>query len=135
MQRSDDENYDGNARRSTPMPLPASEGDSLMEPPPYEGSGWYEDDGQGTPCAPYPNKILILGGFRYLHLDGNIQVAEDDPWRAQQVAAAEARSEDSQSVVGGRWGEPVYVNRRTRAYWESRAAVSGHTLDELLASG
>ncbi|MFN3002971.1 hypothetical protein [Mycolicibacterium wolinskyi] len=36
-------------------------------------------------------------------------------------------------MVGSRWGGPAYVNWRTRAYWEGRAAVSGHTLDELLA--
>jgi hypothetical protein len=113
-----------------------------MEPPPYEGSGWYEDDGQDTPCVPYPNEILILGGFRYLLLDGTIQVdspvgagasSADDIERAQQVAGAESRSERPQSEVGSRWGAPAYVNRRTRAYWESRAAVAGYTLAELLA--
>jgi hypothetical protein len=82
-----------------------------MQPPPHEGSGWYEDDGRGTPCVPYPNAILAISGNRRLNLSGVILTDDDREWH---------------------FGEPVNVTSRTRAYWEGRAAVAGHTLDELL---
>jgi hypothetical protein len=108
-----------------------------MEPPPYEGSGWYEDDGQDTPCVPYPHEILNLGGFRWLLQDGRVIALPESEheWATQTATIAVSEEEDPQTAVGSRWGAGVYVNRRTRAYWEDRAAVSGHTLDELLASG
>jgi hypothetical protein len=79
--------------------------------------------------------MLILGGFRYLHQDGRVMAlpASEFEWADQRAAIAVAEEEDPQTAVGSRWGAPVYVNRRTRAYWEGRAAVSGHTLNELLA--
>lgn len=83
-----------------------------MQPPPYEGSGWYEDDGRDTPCVPYPNEILAISGDRRLSRIGEILTEDDREWH---------------------WGNPVGVTPRTRAYWEGRAAKAGYTLDELLA--
>ncbi len=82
-----------------------------MQPPPYEGSGWYQDDGRDTPCVPYPNEILAISGNRRLSMSGEILAEDDRGWHA---------------------GTPVSVTRRTRAYWESRAAKAGYALDDLL---
>lgn len=86
----------------------------LMQPPPYEGSGWYEDNGRDTPCVPYPNEILAISGNRRLSMRGEILTEDDALWH---------------------WGNPVSLTRRTRAYWEDRAAKAGYTLDELLTDG
>lgn len=82
-----------------------------MQPPPYEGSGWYEDDGLDTPCVPYSNEILAISGDRRLSMAGEILTEDDQEWR---------------------WGNPVSVTLRTRAYWEGRAANAGYSLAELL---
>mgnify|MGYP001320541541 CR=1 FL=1 len=82
-----------------------------MEPPPYKGSGWYEDNGKDTPCVPYPNEILSVSGNRRLNRLGEL-LAEGDP--------------------GWDRGHPVDVTTRTRAYWEGRAEKAGYTLGELL---
>jgi hypothetical protein len=82
-----------------------------MEPPPYEGSGWYEDDGSERPCAPYPNEILIISEGRRLSMSGEILTEQDREWHI---------------------GSPVHVTARTRAYWEGRAAVAGYSLTDLL---
>ena len=84
----------------------------LMQPPPYAGSGWYEDDGRDTPCVPYPNEILAISGNRRLSMAGEILTEGDREWH---------------------WGIPVSVTRRTQAYWEGRAAKAGYTLEALLA--
>lgn len=82
-----------------------------MHPPPPEGSRWYEDDGQDTPCVPYPNQILVINGNRRLSMAGEILSEDDLEWHC---------------------GDPVGVTRRTRAYWEGRASKAGYTLAELL---
>lgn len=81
-----------------------------MEPPP-KGSHWYEDDGRGTPCAPYPNEVLAISGNRRLSWSGVILTEDEREWH---------------------FGHPVKATPRTRAFWERKAAVAGHTLEELL---
>ena len=85
-----------------------------MQPPPYEGSGWYEDDGKDTPCVPYPGSVIAISGNRRLSMSGEILTEADTEWH---------------------WADPVSVTSRARAYWEGRAAKAGYTLDELLADG
>lgn len=70
--------------------------------------GMPDFDPDGSPCVPYPDEILILGGKRWLAQDGQILSAP--------------------------FGSPAEINRRTLTYWEGAAQRGGYTLAELMPS-
>ena len=59
------------------------------------------------PCAPFPGAMLILGGGRWLLMNGRV-------------------------VTYRELGYPVELNPRTYDYWEDAAIRSGSTLVELI---
>ena len=95
-----------------------------------------DHDAPGPPCAPYPGSILILGGFRWLGMDGQLRVVgpgDSALVEAQKLTAAEY-GEDPQEVVGAALfrEDPVNLTSRTLAYWEAAAARGGYVLSELI---
>lgn len=95
-----------------------------------------EYDPDGPPCTPFPGSILILGGYRWLGMDGKIRVV---PLAKAEFAEelkkyAGEDGEDPQITVGSSLfpEHPVYLTSRTLAYWEKTALRGGHTLAQLI---
>lgn len=94
------------------------------------------DDDPGSPCAPYPETMLVLGNYRWLSQAGAIRGVPD----AHRALFVQARDEaiaiglDPQVEVGGSLYTdiPVYVTARTLAYWQGAAQRAGYTLEDLM---
>jgi hypothetical protein len=94
-----------------------------------------EYDPVGPPSVPLPGSILILGGYRWLGMDGQLRVvAEEDAAFAEQIKD-QLISEGSDPQMLGYYlsGERVVPLRgRELAYWEAAAVRGGHVLSELI---
>ena len=97
-----------------------------------------EYDPDGPPCTPFPGSILILGGYRWLGMDGHLRTIPLEMAEfAEDVKGYAAKgSGDPQVLVASELFEEraVYLDRRTLAYWEA-AALRGQDipLSELFA--
>ncbi|QFG04580.1 hypothetical protein PBI_KEZIACHARLES14_3 [Mycobacterium phage Keziacharles14] len=91
-------------------------------------------DPDGPPCAPYPDSVLILGGYRWLGMNGRLLTITADftEWAASRAAQAVEDDEDPQAGVGSIYGTAVNLTNRTLAYWEAAAIRGGYVLSELL---
>lgn len=94
-------------------------------------------DPDGPPCTPYPGSILILGGYRWLGMDGNVrQIPSEKLANAEKLkVVAEVMGEDPQVFVGASlFGDesPVSLDSRTVAFWEAAAVRGGSTLNDLI---
>lgn len=91
-------------------------------------------DPDGPACAPYPGSVLVLGGYRWLGMDGRLLTVPADfaEWAADRAQLATETGEDPQVEVGSLYGSAVNLTSRTLAYWEAAALRGGHVLEDLL---
>ncbi|OZF47561.1 hypothetical protein [Rhodococcus sp. 14-2470-1a] len=77
--------------------------------------------------------VLVLGGFRYLSVDGTI-LQPDRVFSDADIAAQRVFDSDFDPEIESAPGDPEIINPRRRPYWEAVAQRAGYQLDDLLTT-